>query len=53
MPYSKEYEHQAIVYVSLPFVCVILGAAGCLRYGLNLRHDRHSEQQLVQEMDWV
>lgn len=32
---------------------VILRAAGCLRYGLNLRHDRHSERQTGEQTDWV
>lgn len=33
----KENEHQAVVCVSLLFICVILRGAGCLRYGLSLQ----------------
>ncbi len=48
---NKENEREDAVCVSLPCICVILSAADCLKYGLNLRHNRHSERQLVQEMD--
>lgn len=34
--YSKENEHQDVVCVSAPFICVVLRAASRLRYGLNL-----------------